>query len=290
MQQIKWALLGFGIAIGTNVYGRVPREYVLDEIIETLYHPEGTEIILLSDTTTGLEGKERSLHDLELETLTYLDAKKLKGIVVSEDDIDRFIAQLQKQNNWTRADIEDFFKEHGYSFEEGRDLIRRKQMVNQMIDYKVRSDKAMAVSLDEAQAIYDQHPREEEATYTLAIGFAPSNLYTLAQLNKAVEKNMPLEKIEWDEPFVRKESDLPKDRKFIAKRSVGHVVLVEPVEGGFELTKLVEKTPKRQIPFDECSAEIINKIRQERFESVLKKYENELEADPVVYKEKYTKK
>lgn len=286
---MKRVAVGIGVicvAFGADIQGR---EYVLDEIIETLYHPEGTEILLRSDIEMGLDGKERSLHDLELETLTYFDAKKMKGIVISEDDIDRFLAQLQKQNNWTQQDIEEFFKEHGYTLEEGRDLIRRKQMVNQMIDYKVRSDKAMAVSMDEAKVEYDKHPQTEQATYTLAIGFVPSSAYSLAQLNKAVEKNLPLECVEWDEPFTRKASELPKDRQFITKRPVGQIVLVEPVENGFELTKLVDKTPQRQVPFDECSSEIINNIRQERFESVLKNYEKSLEDDPVVYKELFVK-
>lgn len=286
---VKRVVVGIGmmcVAFGLDLQAR---EYVLDEIIETLYHPEGTEILLRSDIETGLDGKERSLHDLELETLTYFDAKKMKGIVISEDDIDRFLAQLQKQNNWTQRDIEEFFKEHGYTLEEGRDLIRRKQMVNQMIDYKVRSDKAMAVSMDEAKVEYDKHPRTEQATYTLAIGFVPSSAYTLAQLNKAVEKNLTLECVEWDEPFTRKASDLPKDRQFITKRPIGQIVLVEPVANGFELTKLVEKTPQRQIPFDECASEIISQIRQERFESVLKRYEQALEDDPAVYKELFVK-
>lgn len=292
---MKIQLLLSGLLMCVSCLVAKEREYVLDEIIETIYHHEGTqaggaEIILRSDIESGLEGRERSLHDLELETLTYLDAKKFKGIVISEDDIDRFLAQLQKQNNWTQKDIEDFFREHGYSLEEGRDLIRRKQMINQMIDYKVRSDKSMAVSMDEARVEYEKHPKVEEATYTLAIGFVPSSAYTLAQLNKVVEKNQPIEQVEWDEPFTRKESELPKNRTFIAKRTVGHIVLVEPVTDGFELTKLVAKTPKRQIPFDECSSEIINTIRQERFESVLKKYEHELENDPMVYKEVVGKK
>lgn len=248
---------------------------IVDGIVAQVFHPEGNEIILLSDLMAGIDGQRKTLREAVLERLTVLDAKKFK-IQVTEEELDRFLAQLLKQNSWSRNDFIMFLDEQGYSYEEGRELLRSKQMMNQVLDYRVRSDKRMMINREEAFAYYKKHPTFEEATFTLAIAYAPFTTYSAEELDKLLAaKKMP-QNLTWDEPFTLKTSELAEDRQFIADRSVDSIVLVDKLEDGYELTKLIEKTPAKEIPFDDVYHEIVSKIRQERFLEVLEDYQKEL--------------
>jgi parvulin-like peptidyl-prolyl isomerase len=248
---------------------------VIDEIVAQVYHPEGNEIILRSDLLTSIDGQGKTLQEAILERLVVLDAKKFK-IQVTEDELDRFLAQLLKQNNWSRSDFIMFLDEQGYSYEEGRELLRQRQMMNQVLDYRVRSDKRMLVNREEAFAIYQKNPSIEEAAFTLSIAYAPFTQHSAQELDKLLAKKKTPQGLAWDEPFTLKMSELAEDRQFIADRKVGEIVLVDKLEDGYELTKLVEKTPAKKIPFDDVYYEIVSKIRQERFMEVLKDYHQEL--------------
>jgi hypothetical protein len=251
--------------------------YTVDEILAVLYHPEGNGIVLLSDLTASLDGQEKSLKDVIIERLMVLDALKYK-ITITEEELDRFLAQLQKQNGWTRNDLILFLDEHGYSYDDGRELLREKQMVNQIIDYKVRSDKRMMISREDALAYYNEHPDITEATYTLDIAYVPFSQYDQKNIDTFLKSKKVPQDIVWDEPFVLKESELAEDRKFIAKEKTGTIVLVEKMEDGYELTRLVEKTEAVTIPFEDSYAKIVAQMRQEQFQHVLKDYHNELLA------------
>ena len=253
----------------------VQKPILVDGIIAQIYSPEGNEIILYTDLVAGIDGQSKTLREIVLERLTVLDARKYK-IQVTEEELDRFLAQILKQNSWTRNDFIMFLDEHGYTYEEGRDLLRSKQMMNQVLDYRVRSDRRMIVKREEAFEYYKAHPETEEATFTLAIAYAPFSSHPAEKLDALLAKKTVPENLTWDEPFTLKTSELADDRQFITERPVGSIVLVDKLEDGYELTKLIEKTPAKEIPFDDVYAEIVSKIRRDRFAQVLEDYQNEL--------------
>lgn len=248
----------------------------VDEILAVLYHPEGNEPVLLSDITTSIDGGERELRDVILERLMVLDARKYK-IAVTDEELDRFMGQLIKSNGWSKNDMVLFLDSRGYTLDEGRELLRNKQMMNQVVDYRVRSDKRMFVSREEAQAYYDTHPEGAEATYTLDVAYVPKSQYTKEQVEKLKKKNKIPKSIQFDEPFTLKESELADDRReLIVAEKVGAIVFIEELPEGFELTRLVEKTEREVVPLEQCYAQVVAKIRQERFTEVLKGYQDEL--------------
>ena len=72
---------------------------IVNEIVAIVYSIEANEPILLSDLQAGIDGQPKTLKDVVLERLILLDARKYK-ITVTDEEIDRFLAQLLKQNNW----------------------------------------------------------------------------------------------------------------------------------------------------------------------------------------------
>lgn len=247
----------------------------VDEVLAVVYHPEGNATVLLSDLTGSIDGQEKSLREVILERLMVLDARKYK-IVITEEELDRFLAQLQKQNGWTRNDLIQFGDEHGFSYDGMRELLRDKQMVNQVLDYRVRADKRMMVGREEALAYYEAHPEAEEATYTLDIAYVPFSKYDAKTIDNFLKsKKIPAD-IMWDEPFTLKASELAEDRKFITTEKIGAIVLVDKLDDGYELTRLVEKTDAVSVPFEEAYGRIVMQMRQERFQQVLQDYQEEL--------------
>ena len=165
---------------------------------------------------------------------------------------------------------------HGYTFDEGRELVRDKQMINQVLDYKVRGDSRMIVKKEDAMTYYKDHPEVEEATFTLTVAYAPFSQYPQQKLDALLKKNKTPSDLVWDEPFTLKESELAEDRKFIVHEKVSRIVHVETLPDGYELTKLIEKTPAKQVPFEDCYNAIVSQMRKERFGKVLADYQHDL--------------
>ncbi len=303
------ALLGFalkpeiGLAAGPQASQEVVQvaaerpqenEEVLDQIVAIIYHVEGNELVLDSDRLGVLDGKPKSLREIVVEKLMLLDARRHK-ISVPEETLDRFIGQLLKNNGWSRFELIDFLEKRGYSFEEGRDLLRAQQMINQLLDYKIRADPRMVVERSEAKAYYDAQPSNVEATYTLQMAYIPFSKYPAKKIEEWIKKNQLPEDVVWDEPFTLKVSELEEDRLKLLRPTAGATpvagqvvsfekAVAENGDNGYELTRLVNSTAEQRISFDECYGEIVGRIRQERFSTVLENYHRELiERAHIVY-------
>src|SRR5437867_1197347 len=73
--------------------------YLLDTIQAVVYSEEGAEIVTKSDIDRpGLDGSFRTLEDVVLERLMYLDAKRFK-ILPDQDTIDKHLKAVQRENN-----------------------------------------------------------------------------------------------------------------------------------------------------------------------------------------------
>ena len=76
----------------------------MDGTIATAYNPEGNIVVKLSDIIFS-GGKPRTLKDILFEELALRDAKKLH-VEVSDEDVDRYLAMLQKQTGYSIRQIE----------------------------------------------------------------------------------------------------------------------------------------------------------------------------------------
>jgi hypothetical protein len=253
--------------------------YPLDGIIALIYHTEGTEIILLSDLRPPLDGSDepRSLRQAITERLMVLDAKTLK-VIITEDEVDRFIAQIQKQYNMTRLGMERLFNNKGYNYDEGRQQLLYKQYIEHAVELRVKANKKLIIQRDEVEEYYRQHPDIEQTSYTLVMGFVPEEeAPTRADIDALLTSPKLEEFIAWEQPFEVRENELPDDKKFIKERQLGEIVEVERVDEGWQITKLIEKTMGRELPLsDQRYEEIALLLIRERGQELLTSYENEL--------------
>jgi hypothetical protein len=262
-----------------NIFGEatVAQLFPINSIRAVIYHEKGSDIVLQSDVRPGLDGQMITLEDAIANKLIEQDAIRHK-IEVSDVDADRTIESIQKQYALSREGIDKLFKDVGYTRAEGREFLRHKQMRDEMIDYAVRSDKRMVVEKSEVEAYYVLHPQKQEATVTLSMAFVPEDCYTRKALEDACKQHKPLKNITWDEEFTIQKDELADDRKFIIDAQAGEII-IEGVDGGYELTKVCSRADARQTPLDVCYNEIANILRTERFQQVFDEYKVRLRKE-----------
>lgn len=248
--------------------------YIIDEILVIIYSSQGTKIVLKSSLKPSLDGTPRNLFQIILELLMEAEAEKLK-IMITDEDAERYIAQVQKDNNLSRRALDNLFKNLGYTYAQALRELRRKQMVDAVLEYKIKTNKALMIERCDVIEFYDANPEYEEANYSLAQTVVSKDAINKEQLDEMIKQG-DLSIFDWEEPFTLKESEIADDKKFIVHEEVGAIVDVQEIEDGFELTRLVAKTEKVLIPLDERYDAIAQSILKERYMNLVRDYQRQL--------------
>ncbi len=267
---LLWSVSAFG------------EDIIFNQTRAIIFGPQQEKVIITTlDIRPNLNGEQRTLRDMVLEQLKAFDARTL-AIKVTDEEVDKFLKELQKINNCGFEQIEAIFKAVGYTVKEGKEQLKRQQEIEQAQSYRLRN-KMPTLKEGDVDAYWDKHGDREEATFTLLNAFVPSTL-PATEFESAIKNKTLKSAIAWSEPFVIKARDLPKDKGFIKNEAIGNIVFIEPAAGGFEVTKLKEKTEDRLIPLKTGHKETDEKrykkieatIRAERFKVALSEYEADL--------------
>jgi hypothetical protein len=272
-----YSLILFGFfalqAHASEIFTELPHSELIDEILVTIYTKEGTHLILKSDLRPRLDGSPRTLRDIVLEFLLVLKAEAIK-MLITDDEIERYLAQIQKDNKMTRKALERLFAELGYTYEEAVEQLRRTQMVGGLIEHKIKS--RLIIQESEIIAYYDAHPEYREATYTLVQTFVSNNKTTLQELRELEKVNKLENAFEWEPEFIVQEDEMAADRRFIIDAPIGSLIEIQETDEGFELTLLKSKTPRVLLTLEERHQDIDYLLHRERYDTLLHEYENEV--------------
>jgi hypothetical protein len=252
---------------------------ILLDQIEAVVYGQDAEIITRSDIERpALGGGFRTKEEIVFEQQVFLDAKK-HHIPQDEETIDAYLAQIQREHNLSAQELEQIFTGSGYTIQEGRQQLQLMQMVNTMLDLKIRSN--LVIPRKDVEEYHAAHPTIIEATYTLERAFVPQSKKISASkqyelLIKYAQTGKGIKGISWSESFTINHSDIAQSKQFIYGMKVGQISLPEPVEGGFELFKLVEKTPEQIKSLEESYREIVDILRRPKYEELMEKYREDL--------------
>lgn len=257
-----------------------PNFYTIDKVLAVIYHNEGSTIVCQSDLRPGLDGMPRDLPQAILDRLMVLDAQKLK-ITISENDIDRHLAQVQKMYNLTRENLLKLFKKMGYTYQEGREQLRTMQMIDSIVDYRVRSKNL--IEEKDVEAYYCEHPEIIPAEFKVAQIFIP---FDKKQTKKQQEETIKLlietnaiDPERWDPEITLKANEIASDKAFIKDLSVGSIVRLQETEEGVRLLRLIDKKPEYVIPLREREREIRATLSKDRLSGGLESYQKSLWAN-----------
>ncbi len=248
---------------------------LVDEILVTIYHPEGKKIILRSYLERPtLQGKPQSLRMLVLQELMILEAEALQ-VQVTLEDAERFMLNLRKTTNVSLDDLKAQLRELGFTYKEALETLRRKETVDKIMDFKVRGDKQLIVDRDAIVEYYETHPEYTEEAFELVQGFVSKSALAPEELDARITSGT-LDGVEWGAPFIVQEHELADDKRFIMQEKIGAIVGRDNIEDGYELTKLIDKKERELIPLDDRYDNIMMQLGKERYEKRLAEYFNEL--------------
>ncbi len=277
------------VAQGKDQTQVIPDLYMIDTIKVIIYSDEGTDIITKSDVDRpSLDGTFRSLDDIVLERLMYLDAKRFK-ILPDEESIDKHLKAVQRENNLTLDQLKQIFKSAGYTYEEGRQQFAMMTTINSLLDFKIRS--RLLVPEREVMAYYKSNPQTEPTRYYIerAVVEYPADEDAKIDLEKDLQayasSGQGTTIINWSAPFWINEPDLAEDKQpIIVALQKGEISAPLPIEQGYELFKLVDKKEERLVPLEDRYREISNILRKPRYEALMEEYKKQLlDSASIVY-------
>jgi len=252
---------------------------LVDQIEVVVYGQEDVEIITKSDIDRpSLGGGFRTKDEIVFEREVLLDAKK-HHIPQDEDAVDAYLAQIQRENNLSASELEDIFTSSGYTLEEGREQLQMMQTINTMLDVKIRSN--LIVPRKDVEEYYRNNPTVIEATYTLQRAFVPqSKKLSAEQQHKVLVKYAGTGKgasgVTWSDSFTINHADVAANKQFIYDMEPGEISVPQEISGGFEMLKLVEKTPQTVKSLEDSYREIVDILRRPKYEELMAKYKEAL--------------
>lgn len=245
------------------------KEDVVDEVRAVIYHNDGAEIVLTSDIRPSLDGTPRFLRDIILESLQVIKARSY-NITISEEDIERFLVDVQKTNQMSRKGLEQLMGQYGWSFDEGKEHLQRRKLIEQLMELMVGPDPRLKISPGDVQVYDEEHPAYAPATYTLSQAVL-SDIQDLDSMSKE-----ELEALDWEEPFEVAEDELAEDKQFIVDESEGAIIDQEVVSEGLEITRLLKKVPRHRLTVEERYDAIASHLYMTRFTQVVAEYHKKL--------------
>lgn len=244
------------------------KEILIDEARAVVYFKGGSVPIADSDLK-ALDGHPVTLRDAVLRQLMVIHGRPF--VQVTPDDVEKTLGELQKANGVTREEMLHAFESAGFSQEEGLAEIERQQIVSQVLEVRVRSDKRLIIQKSDVEDYDREHPAFIEPVYTLQQVCIPIPADEQQEFTPA-----QIEAFTWEPAFDVKESELAEDKKFIADAQAGVIVSREHVDQGLELTRLVRKTSGSRVPLEERYDAIMDILHRERFALVLREFQVDL--------------
>lgn len=233
---------------------------------------------------TAIDGQPMTPREWVAHWLVYLDGKR-SGIVYGEEEIDKGINDLQRNNDYSLEMLKNVFKAAGYLWEDVRTHYGAMQVIRHKMEVEMLSNQRTLVATEEeAQDFYTQNPIFQEAVFTLQTGTLPfdrekSEKEQLEVTEKNLKKNN-LAGIEWQEAYDLKESELPENSPWFALKD-GEFLTPKVRDQEIEVKRLVSKNPAHVVPFQEREDSIKQEIRQKKIKKFIDAYHDRLLAEAI---------
>ena len=261
--------------------------YPIDAIAAVIIDgPHENEVVTFSDIERpGLGGEIRTFEEVVFEWLIYLDAKK-HHIAPEDEAVEQYLVSIQRDNNLTSSQLEQVFTASGYTMAEGREMLKKVQAVNMMLDFRVRSK--MIVSRKEVEEYYHNNPEYDDASYCLSravIHFSDEKDKKKKKkwIKKIIKEGKSKKHFDWGSSFWIKESEMSLDRAdLFTDLVIDGVVFAGEVESGFELFYLNDKKEKQLLSLEDRYYDIVAILQKPKFEQLMDQYKDTLQKNTTV--------
>jgi peptidyl-prolyl cis-trans isomerase SurA len=232
----------------------------------------------------------RGLDEMVDEKLIESEAKTL-GFDVTEEELQRGLEQLARQNNMEVNEFRDALQQQGITWDAARDIVRRQQLTSQVLRFKVKPRNVSDAEVQSAYAAmtkdveYEVHARdifiatpEHASPAQLATGRAKAE-QALRRI-RAGESFAVVARDLSDGPTARQGGDLGYFRRGLMLPAIEQSAFaLKPGEvsppihtgSGYHLVMVEDRRPIPPKPLDEMREEIRNRLAND---SILKERDN----------------
>ncbi len=230
-----------------------------------------------------IEMKERFLDQLIDEALVLQEANRL-NLTVTEQEVEAEI--MRTKNDYKGESLREYLNSRGLSFEDWRERVRKKILVEKTI--RQGSQYVGAISTEEAQLYYEDH-RDD---YMLPERVNARQIVVASKRNaerimRALRKGTGFEELAVENSlgpegrfggnlgyFAR--GDMPEEFNVVFSMEEGQVSEIVESPYGFHIFEVKDKTPERQLTFEEVVEDIKRKVVQMRSEQLYYQWLEEL--------------
>ena len=246
------------------------KRWTVDRIVARV---NGTNI-LQSDLKTpriAKEGGAFTLDEAIIDELFFQRAAEMQMLPTSAD-IERQLVAFKMHNNLvdlSDSQFEEQLKQSGFTLKMYKGQLARLIAIENI--KRAEISERVVVTAQNVQDYYDKNPEYTKEEYLLSVATISHDQAKESEQSLLNNSSLVWESLGW---IAKK--DLSKDFSSIVAVRKGH--LSKPIEhdGEFQILKLVDKKEKRLKTLDERYGEIERKIQDERRESFLGRFEQEL--------------
>jgi peptidyl-prolyl cis-trans isomerase SurA len=234
-------------------------------------------------------------------------AKEVKrvGLVVSDEELDHYIARIKQNNNLTEEDFVASLSRQGMTLQEYRDDLRQDILKQRLINQEVQ--KQVVVTDAEVEEYYkknyEQYQNMDEVNMmAIFLKVDPQAGLTAENAVRQQAENI-LQKIKAGEDFGKlaqqysqgpgaekggrlgpvKSSDLlPSMRQALGELKQGQVSEVLQIPQGFVIMKLVDRSGNKELDMTQVKEQIRSKLGQQKTEKIFKDWMKKLRSENYV--------
>jgi hypothetical protein len=249
----------------------------LDKIDSIVCGPEQNTPITKTDIDwkRDLTNKFIPLNKL-IETEIVNQQIVVEKVMMEPEAAEKYVKSIQKQNNFSEADMSRWFNETGRTYQEGIEFLKNQYNNEYFLHFKFKSQ--LAPTEDEIIAYYEDNPEFIDATIKLRatrVTYDETDKDSFKKdLEDMIQKELAKEDsgIEWSEPTSIVQDDLPEDKRFLSDMKPGEIKLIDDGQGIFELYQLLEYTPAALVPLDDRRTMIVDALNRQALEKMFSDY------------------
>lgn len=199
-------------------------------------------------------------------------------IPMEPDAAEKYVKSIQKQNNFSEADMTHWFNEVGRTYKEGLDLLMSQYNNEYFLHHKFKSQ--LAPTEEEILAYYEDNPEFIEATVKLRATRVPYDSQANKEELKADLEAMIKQELEkkeseivWSEPVIAIQEDLSDDQLFLLDMKPGEIKLIDDEnEHYFGLYQLLENNPASIVSLEDRRTMIVDILNRKALEKMFSDY------------------
>src|SRR3990167_1735704 len=254
---------------------------LIDRIEAVVAEGDQVKVVTSLDVARrGYDGTTYLVQDLVNEDLLEILGDKFK-INVDDKDVTRY---LQKMNA-SETQMKAIAQANGYAtLSELYEQFKKTFKAQSALSFKTQSE--LVFSEDVILQYCKNNPQIREANYILQMSFVPFvDSSKQDELKNEIQKYIKHEpnkiSVDWDAPITILKNQVSKENSFIFDMKDGQIY-IKDMPQGFSLFKMIKSSPEYEVTLEERRLEIVNILRNEKYEEVVKKVVQELRNNALI--------